>query len=82
MDDKEAARRRRMAALERAALVVLIDRAGGSVSYTQGEYDAVGAKHGGMRNLVIRELVEKGEGAPVVRLTLARRAPANADLPS
>jgi hypothetical protein len=50
------------------ALAVLVDRAGGSVEYTQSEYEAAKARRGPFQ---VEAVVDKsGPGEPVVRLAI------------
>ena len=71
--------------LHMAALVVLLDRAGGSCSYTEAEYQAVLARHGGKMMMAVHAEVLRAPDAArpdEVRLTLVRKPPGNAELPS
>lgn len=59
-------------ALLRGALTVLLDRAGGSVTYTEAEYQVVAAAFGGTSSLGISiEVVDTSSMA--VRLSLVRK---------
>lgn len=82
----ETARRRafNQTAMQTAGLVVLLDRAGGSVTFTEAEYQAVVAKHGGTTRLSIHmEVVgTPGEQPDTVRLQLISKEAGNADLVS
>lgn len=72
-------------ALHMAALVVLLDRAGGSLRYTEGEYQAVLAGHGGKTMMALHaEILRAADAAKPNegRLTLVRRPPDNAESPS
>ena len=62
--------------LIRSALVVALDRAGGSLVLTDPEYQAVAAKYGGAAELGIELDATTGPSGPQVRLTLVRKAPA------
>lgn len=42
-----------LGALHMAGLVVLLDRAGGSLSFTEAEYQAVVSRHGGKTMMVV-----------------------------
>jgi hypothetical protein len=69
--------------MQRAALVVLLDQAGGRASYTEADYQAVAEKYGGTLNLAIHvEVVKTGDSAPTVELQLIRKAPAQGSLVS
>lgn len=83
IDNDAAARVRRELAMQTAGLVILLDRAGGRLTYTESEYQATVDRHGGKTNMAIHmEVVRQGQGEPVVELTLTSKPPANADLPS
>lgn len=70
-------------AMQQAALVVLLERAGGSASYTEAEYQAIAARFGGPASLAIHvEVVRKGDSPPTVELQLIRKAPAQGELMS
>jgi len=72
-------------ALHMAALVILLDRAGGSVTFTEAEYQAIVARHGGKTMMVVHAEVVKRTGMEKpdqVRLTLTRKPPGNAELPA
>jgi hypothetical protein len=72
-------------AMHMAALVILLDRIGGSLTFTEAEYQAVVARHGGKTMMAIHAEVIKTAGAErpdQVRLTLTRKPPGNAELPS
>lgn len=74
-----------LGALHMAGLVVLLDRAGGTLSYSETEYQAVLVRHGGKTMMVVHAevLTEKGNDKPdQVRLTLVRKPPGNAELPA
>jgi hypothetical protein len=65
--------------------VVLLDRAGGTLTFSEAEYQAVLARHGGKTMMVVHAelLKEKGNDQPdQVRLTLVRKRPGNAKLPA
>jgi hypothetical protein len=67
-----------------AGLVILLERAGGSVTYTEAEYQEVLARHGGKTMMVVHAEVLKDTGKEKpdqVRLTLVRKPPGNAELP-
>jgi hypothetical protein len=68
-----------------AALVVLLDRAGAWFRYTETEYQAVLRRHGGKTMLAVHAEVLKAPDPArpdEVRLTLVRKPPGNAALPS
>jgi hypothetical protein len=81
-DDAKAMRRQ--TALEQGALVVAIARAGGSISFTEAEYQAVAERYGGTASLAmhIDVLAAPGGKPDEVKITLIRKAPANAELSS
>jgi hypothetical protein len=82
MDEREAAQTRAMAAMKDAALVILLDRAGGTFSYTEAEYQSVLARFGGKTRMNMRVEVTKPSagGAPSVELRLETKEPRNAEL--
>lgn len=61
MDEKEAT-------LVRSALAVLLERMGGTMEYTQSEYQAVRAARG--EYVITGEVDRSGEGEPVIRVRL------------
>jgi hypothetical protein len=70
-------------AMHGAALVVLLDRNGGSFSFTEAEYQAVLKRYGGKTMMALHAEVLKSPGvekAHKVRLTLVRKPPGNAEL--
>lgn len=72
-------------AMHMVALVILLDRVGGSLTFTEAEYQAVLAHHGGKTMMAIHAEVVRSAGAEKhdhVRLTLTRKPPGNAELPS
>lgn len=74
-----------LGALHMAGLVVLLDRAGGTLTYSEADYEAVLARHGGTMMMVVHAevLKEKGKDKPDrVRLTLVRKPPGNGELPA
>jgi hypothetical protein len=78
VDPEQLARNK--VAIANNALPVLLDRAGGSVTITQREFDELASRYGGPTNLTIR--MERVDGPePGIRLTLARQAPRQGDLP-
>lgn len=61
------------------------DRAGESFGYTEAEYQAVLARHGGKTMMAVHAEVLKAPDAASpdeVRLTMVRKPPGNAELPS
>lgn len=73
-----------LGALHMAGLVVLLERVGGSLTFTEAEYQAV-LRHGGKTMMVVHAEVLKAPDAPrpdEVRLTLTRKPPGNGELPS
>ena len=65
--------------------MILLDRAGGSLTYTEAEYQEVVARHGGKTMMVLHAEVLKHSGTEKpdqVRLTLVRKPPGNAELPA
>lgn len=82
MDEKAAAEARRSARLRDAALVVLLERAGGSLEFTEADYQAVVDRYGGSTNFNLHFEVVKPSGQPErARLVLERKPPAQGDLP-
>lgn len=82
IDEKAAAEARRLAALRDAALTVLLDRAGGRVAFTEAEYQAVLAKHGGSKLFNVRlEVVRQDGQADHVEARLERKPPSQGSLP-
>jgi hypothetical protein len=74
-----------LGALHMAGLVVLLDRAGGTLTYSEPEYQAVLARHGGKTMMVVHAEVLKQqdkEKPDQVRLMLVRKPPGNAELPA
>ena len=72
-------------AMHMAALVILLDRVGGSLTFTEAEYQAVVARHGGKTMMAVHAEVISSPGAEKpdqVRLTLTRKPPGNAELPT
>jgi hypothetical protein len=68
-----------------AALVILLDRIGGSLTFTEAEYQAVVARHGGKTIMVVHaEVIQRAstDRPDEVRLTVTRKPPGNAELPS
>ena len=61
----------------------LLDRAGGHLEYTEPEYQAVLAKHGGKARMNLRaEVTRTGDGPETVELRLEEKAPGQGDLMS
>lgn len=58
--------------LIRSALAVLLERAGGTMEYTQSEYAAVRASRG--EYVITGEVDRSGEGEPVIRVRLVPSA--------
>lgn len=74
-----------MGALQMAGLVILLDRSGGSPTYSEAEYQEVVARHGGKTMMLLHAEVLKDAGTEKpdqVRLTLVRKPPGNAELPA
>ena len=74
-----------MGALQMAGLVILLDRSGGSLTYTEAEYQEVVARHGGKTMMVLHAEVLKDpdtEKPDQVRLTLVSKPPGNGELPA
>jgi hypothetical protein len=74
-----------LGALHMAGLVSRLDRAGGSLTFTEAEYQAVLARYGGKTMMVVRAevLKEADKDRPdQVRLTMVRTPPGNAVLPA
>jgi hypothetical protein len=73
-----------LGALHMAGLVVLLERVGGSLTFTEAEYQAVLARYGGKTMMVVHAEVMKNAGKErpdQVRLILVRKPPGNAELP-
>lgn len=69
--------------MQMAALVILLDHRGGSLTFTEAEYQAVVARHGGKTRMALHAEVIGRTGAETpdqVRLTLIRKPPGNAEL--
>jgi hypothetical protein len=83
MEQARVDAQRRMA-LETMGLTVLLARAGGSLTISRAEYEAVVARYGGRAKLAIHleVLAPPGGGPDEVRLTLVRKDPAPGELPS
>lgn len=65
------------------ALIALVEKAGGSVTVSEEEYNAIVAKYGGTARMNLRlEVVQVAGHAKGVRVTLEEKAPANAELVS
>ena len=85
MTGEDAARRAaaREVALKTAALFVLLDRAGGQVTFTDDEYTAALERAGGSAMAAIHiEILGSKEGPDEVQISLVRKLPANAELVS
>lgn len=73
----------REAAMKTMGLFILLERAGGSLTFTKEEYDAVIERYGGSTNVVLHfEHVGTADGRQTIQLTLGRRPPSNAELVS
>lgn len=78
MDPEQLARNKMTVA--NLALPVLLDRAGGSITVTQREFDELAARYGGATNLTI--VMERMTGPqPGFRVTLVNKKPGQGDLP-
>ena len=64
IDEKAAAEARRLAALRDAALTMLLEYAGGEVVFTEAEFQAVQARHGGPARAMVRLEVLREPGRP------------------
>lgn len=84
MDDRAAQDARKKQLLFDAALTLLLERAGGSLTFTEADYHEVVDKYGGSAMMAIHfEVLSMPDGAPnEVRFQLIRKAPANAELTS
>lgn len=72
-------------ALHMAELVILLERLGGSLTFTEAEYQPSVARHGGRTMMVVHAEVIKRAGTDKpeeVRLTLTRKPPGNVELRS
>lgn len=63
-------------ALIRGALVVALERAGGTLAYSSTEYDRIAERFGGASDLGIEVEASMGAAGPQVRLTLVRKSQA------
>lgn len=83
-DEEVRLRSVRESALQTMGLVVLLERAGGNVSFTESEYKAVLERLGGPTMMAVHIEISKPAkgGQPTVELTLVRKPPANAELMS
>lgn len=82
-DDDEAARKKAqlLSYFQTAGLYVLLDRAGGELTFGEADYAAVQAKHGGAGTATIHiEVARTGAGPQEITLKLVRKPPGNADL--
>ncbi len=70
--------------LQRAALMLLLEQHGGTLTFTEAEYQAVAARFGGpsrlAMNIEVAEVPTTGERE--ITLTLVGRAPSNGRLVS
>lgn len=84
MDDQQAKAARVTAAMKEAALIVLVERVGARFTFTEAEYDAVVARHGGKTRLWVAVEVSKSSasGERSVEIRLEEKAPRNAELMS
>lgn len=81
-DDEARRKAAREATLRSMALFVLLERAGGRVTFTDEEYQAALERAGGSANAVIHiEIVSQG-GRDEAQLSLIRKPPTNAELVS
>ena len=82
-DTKTPKQQMNESALRLAALTVLLDRVGGSLSFTEAEYQSIAERFGGRTNLVVHlEVIKDGARAPEVQVKLLSKPPGNADLVS
>lgn len=70
------------AALTTAALTVLLDRAGGTLEYSEEEYEAIAARYGGASLAIHLDIVDTTGRPRSFRATIIRKTPANAELRS
>jgi hypothetical protein len=84
MDDKEAQDARRKQTLFDAALTLLLERAGGSLTFSEADYQAVVRKYGGASMMAIHyEVLDaQGDVPHQIKLVLIRKPPGNAELTS
>ena len=61
--------------MQLGALVVAIERAGGTLTYSATEYEAIAERFGGRDSIGIEIRAETGPDGPSARLTLVRRSP-------
>lgn len=73
-----------LGATRTAALIVLLDRAGGSMSFTEADYQAAVERYGGKTNLVVHVdvLGVPGQKPNEARVSLLRKPPGAGELPA
>jgi hypothetical protein len=81
-DDELQAAARRTSMLQTAALVVLLERNGGSLTFTEAEYQAIVDRYGGSRLMAIHHEVLRSSAGDEVRFTLVRKEPGQGELVS
>lgn len=81
MDDDQ--KRRAGTAMTSAGLVILLERAGGELLFTEADYQAIAAKYGGPTRLNVRaEVLRQAGTSDTVRLRLERKDPRQGEIPS
>jgi hypothetical protein len=82
--ERESADARRLAAMQTMALVVLLERAGGRIVFTQAEYQAIVDRHGGSSLMAIHAeaLAPPGSDPDEVRVSLVSKVAGQGDLVS
>jgi hypothetical protein len=82
MDEPKRLDLKHQSTMQIAALVVLLDRAGGSIEFDLAEFEEARARRGGAAKMVIHhEVLQQGKKRSI-RVTLIRKDPVNAELPT
>lgn len=82
IDEKAAAEARQLAALRDATLTMLLERAGGEITFTEAEFQVVQARHGGPARATVRLEVLREPGQPDrVRARLGNKPATTGSLP-
>jgi hypothetical protein len=67
------------AALRDSTLLLLVDRLGGQIEFSEADYQALLARHGGRRGFeLVIDVLDRPGRAPRVRATLAAKVPSAA----
>lgn len=80
MDEDEARQLRRAGGLETTALAVLLGRAGGSVTYSQAEYQELAERYGGRASMGIHVEITRTGDESTVKVSLIRKEPSQGSL--